>query len=161
MYRASPLVQNAPFAVSYSGARASERVRQVDPPVVVCIVDDDASVRTATARLVGLHGFVAYGFASAEEFLRSPRVQETACLITDMRMPGMSGAELQRRLIAQGHTIPTIFITAYREESAGAAAPASGTVCLLTKPFDGQTLIDCLHKALRGPSPARPGKRHH
>ena len=128
---------------------------------VVSIVDDDPSVRMATARLVALHGFVAYGFASAEEFLRSPLLGETSCLITDMRMPGMSGADLQRHLIAHGQRIPTIFITAYREEHAAAEAKAAGAACFLTKPYDAQTLIDCLRGALRSSNAAENGERPH
>jgi FixJ family two-component response regulator len=116
---------------------------------IVSIVDDDASVRVATAKLVRLHGFVAYAFASAEEFLQSSRVGETSCLITDMRMPGMSGVDLQSHLIAQGKRVPVIFITAFPEESSQARAMAEGAVCFLTKPFDGQTLVDCLREALK------------
>jgi FixJ family two-component response regulator len=128
---------------------------------VISIVDDDASVRIATARLVGLHGFVAYGFASAEEFLQSPHLDETSCLITDMRMPGMSGADLRRYLVAHGQQIPTIFITAYREESAATEARASGAACYLTKPFDGETLIKCVYKALQRSPGAEGGERRH
>ena len=123
-------------------------------PSVVSIVDDDASVRTATVRLVGSHGFVAYGFASAEEFLGSPHLGETSCLITDMRMPGMSGADLRRHLIASGQPIPTVFITAFREESAAGEAQSSGAA-LLTKPFDGEALIECVRKALRSTTAGR------
>jgi FixJ family two-component response regulator len=99
--------------------------------------------------LVRLHGFVAYGFASAEEFLESSRVGETSCLITDVRMPGMSGVDLQSNLIAKGKIVPVIFISAFPEESSRARALGAGAAGFLTKPFDGQTLIDCLNRALK------------
>jgi FixJ family two-component response regulator len=104
-----------------------------------------------------LHGFAADAFASAEEFLRSSRVSDTACLITDVKMPGMSGVDLQCHLIAQGKRVPTIFITAFPEESSRSKALAAGAVCFLTKPFDGKTLIGCLHDALRKRDNSSPG----
>jgi FixJ family two-component response regulator len=106
-------------------------------------------VRVATVKLVRLHGFVAYGFASAEEFLRSAHAGDTSCLITDVRMPGMSGVDLQSHLIAQGSRVPVIFITAFPEQSSQTRALAAGAVCFLTKPFDGQTLINCLSEAVK------------
>ena len=118
----------------------------------VSIVDDDESVRVATTKLVRVHGLVAYGFASAEEFLQSPHARDTSCLITDVRMPGMSGVDLQSRLIAQGRRVPIIFITAFSEESSKARALEAGAVCFLSKPFDGQTLIKCLYDALNSAS---------
>jgi FixJ family two-component response regulator len=120
----------------------------VNPPVV-SVVDDDASVLIATTRLLRSHGIAVHGFSSAEEFLRSPFVDQTSCLITDMMMPGMSGAALQRELIAQGHRMPVIFITAYHHESRAAEVKAAGAAGFLTKPFDGQTLIKCLTEALK------------
>ena len=123
---------------------------QLSSAPIVSIVDDDESVRVATTKLVRMHGFVAHGYASAEEFLRSPHARDTSCLITDMRMPGMSGVDLQSHLIAQGRRLPIIFITAFPEESTQARALEAGAVCFLTKPFDGQTLIDCLSEALNG-----------
>jgi FixJ family two-component response regulator len=98
---------------------------------------------------VRLHGFSVYSFASAEAFLQSPRLADTECLITDMRMPGMSGVELQSRLIAQGQRMPVIFVTAYPEESSRTAALQAGAVGFLSKPFDSSTLIDCLRRALQ------------
>jgi FixJ family two-component response regulator len=98
---------------------------------------------------VHLHGFVVRAFGSAEEFLQSPDVGDTECLITDVRMPGMSGIELQDHLIAQGHQIPVIFITAFPEEPSRIKALAAGAIAFLNKPFDGATLIRCLHEALQ------------
>jgi FixJ family two-component response regulator len=117
---------------------------------VVSIVDDDESIRTATMRYVRLHGFLVHAFASAEEFLQSPNLGETSCLITDVSMPGMSGIDLQSYLITQGQHIPIIFITAFPEETGRARALEAGAIGFLTKPFDGQTLIDTLNEALQG-----------
>jgi FixJ family two-component response regulator len=125
--------------------------RQLSSAPIVSVVDDDESVRVATVKLVRVHGFVAHGFASAEEFLRSPHVSDTSCLITDVRMPGMSGVDLQSQLIAQGRRVPVIFVTAFPEESSQKRALAAGAVCFLTKPFDGQTLINCISEALNRP----------
>ena len=115
---------------------------------VIAIVDDDESVRLATTKLVRLHGFVAYSFASAEEFLEASFVGETSCLVTDVRMPGMSGVDLQDRLIALGRRIPVIFITAFPEESRQRKALGAGATCFLTKPFAGQTLMQYIDVAL-------------
>ena len=127
---------------------------------VVSIVDDDASVRIATTKLVRLEGYEAHAFASAEEFLVSPRIGDTACLITDVRMPGMSGIDLQSLLIAQGRSIPVIFMSAYREENSLARARAAGAVGFLTKPFDGRALMRCLSEALRRSAGPAADKEH-
>jgi len=119
------------------------------PPVpVVSIIDDDASIRVATNRLVRSLGYVAHAFSSAEEFLTSSEADTTSCIIADVQMPGMSGIELQNLLLAQGRRLPIIFITAYPEESIRTRALAAGAVCFLTKPFDGPTLIRHLDAAL-------------
>jgi FixJ family two-component response regulator len=115
---------------------------------VISIVDDDASFRRATARLVRSLGHAVAAFASAEEFLKSDRIGETACLISDVQMPGMSGLELQGRLLAQGVRLPVIFITAYPESNAREQALASGALGFLNKPFNEDNLIACLDQAL-------------
>jgi FixJ family two-component response regulator len=115
---------------------------------VITIIDDDASVRVATNRLVRSLGYVTHAFASADEFLRSPQVNATSCVIADVHMPGMNGVELQRRLRAQGSRLPFIFITAFPDESIRARALEGGAVELLAKPFDAATLIKCLDVAL-------------
>ena len=125
------------------------RIGTLSSAPIVSIVDDDESVRLATTKLVRVHGFVAHGFASAEEFLQSPHAKETSCLITDVRMPGMSGVDLQSHLIRQGRRVPVIFITAFPEADSEKRALAAGAVCFLTKPFDGQTLINYLSDALK------------
>jgi FixJ family two-component response regulator len=121
-----------------------------DAPVI-SIVDDDASFRRATARLVRSLGHAVAAFSSAEEFLKSDRIHDTACLISDVQMPGMSGIELQNRLLAEGFQLPVIFITAYPESKAREQALASGALGFLNKPFNEDKLIACLDQALSEP----------
>lgn len=116
---------------------------------MISIIDDDGSVRTATESLVRSLGFIAHTFASAEEFLQSPSVDETCCLISDVQMPHMSGIDLQKRLLALGHRTPIIFITAFPEEHVQENALKAGAVAFLIKPVDGQTLLNCLEEALK------------
>jgi FixJ family two-component response regulator len=116
--------------------------------VVISIIDDDESIRVATGALLRLHGFLVNTFASAEDFLRSSSVHESRCLIVDVQMPGMNGLALQQRLRDEGNGTPIIFITAHPEERNRARAMAAGATCFLSKPFDGQTLIGCVDKAL-------------
>jgi FixJ family two-component response regulator len=116
---------------------------------VLSVVDDDESVRVATSKLLRLHGYVVHAFASAEEFLRSPYLGDTRCLIADIRMLGMNGLALQERLRAEGNRTPVIFMTAFPDPKSQERAMREGAVCILTKPFDGQTLIGCIDDALR------------
>jgi FixJ family two-component response regulator len=120
---------------------------QVEVPVI-SIIDDDASFRRATARLVRALGHPVAAFSSAEEFLSSDRVHDTTCLISDLQMPGMSGIELQSRLLAEGFRLPVIFITAYPGPKAREQALASGALGFLNKPFSEDKLIACLDQAL-------------
>jgi FixJ family two-component response regulator len=115
---------------------------------LISIVDDDEFVREATRNLVQSLGHSACAFASAEEFLQSPHLHDTSCLIADIQMPGMSGVDLQDHLSGQGHHIPIIFITAFPDENLRARALEGGAVCFLNKPFHGQTLVDCIDAAL-------------
>jgi FixJ family two-component response regulator len=116
---------------------------------VICIIDDDESVRVATRSLVRSLGFAAYTFDSAEAFLVSPRLDDASCLISDVRMPAMSGVELQDRLQSIGRTIPIIFITAFPDDAIRARAMNAGAVAVLTKPFYGETLIKCIDSVLK------------
>jgi FixJ family two-component response regulator len=118
---------------------------------MISIVDDDEAVREATKGLVRSLGYAASTFASAGEFLASDRLQDTSCLITDLNMPGMSGVELQDRLIADGCRVPIIFITAFPDERVRARAMNAGAVCFMSKPYSQDRLIGCLENALRGP----------
>jgi FixJ family two-component response regulator len=120
--------------------------------MLISIVDDDDSIREATKGLVRSLGYRAMTFTSAEEFLQSGSLDETACLITDVQMPDVSGIELQRRLIARGHLVPTIFITAFPEEAARWSALVAGAVGFLDKPFSEESLVHCLETALRSRS---------
>ncbi|HEY6633131.1 MAG TPA: response regulator [Rhizobiaceae bacterium] len=115
---------------------------------VVSIVDDDDSVRTAMGKLLRPHGYLVHSFASADEFLRSLAVDETQCLISDIRMPGMTGLELQARLIALGRKMAVIFVTAFPEDKARQQALAAGAYCYLGKPFDGAVLTRFVELAL-------------
>ena len=125
----------------------------MDELPVISIVDDDASVRTATARLLRSLGFAAHPFASAQEFLSSARLSDTSCLIADVQMPGMTGVELQEYLVAQGHRTPMIFITAFPEEQIRQQAMNGGAICFLSKPFDEARLLECVERALKQPRP--------
>lgn len=115
---------------------------------MISIIDDDDAVRAATASLVRSLGFKTSMFASADDFLRSLQVRDSNCVITDVQMPGMSGLELQNRLLAEGHHVPLIFITAFPEERVRRQAMSAGAVGFLSKPFDGNDMIDCIDRAL-------------
>jgi FixJ family two-component response regulator len=114
----------------------------------VAIVDDDESMRSALVGLMKAGGFPARSFASAEEFLNSGQVHQIACLIVDIRMPGMSGLELQAMLNVKRSRIPTIFITVHGDEKTKKQALSAGAVELLTKPFDDEALLECVRAAL-------------
>jgi FixJ family two-component response regulator len=115
---------------------------------MIAIVDDDRSVREAAKTLIRSLGYATATFASAEEFLESGRLRETACLITDVQMPGMSGVDLQDHLTANGHSTPVIFVTAYPEKTVRARALDAGAFGFLSKPFTEDSLIECLNRAL-------------
>jgi FixJ family two-component response regulator len=115
---------------------------------VISIIDDDASMRNATRRLIKSFGLNANVFASAEEFLESDCVRDTSCVIADMQMPGLNGAELQGQLIAQGANTPIIFVTAFPEDSLRRRVLDAGAVGFLSKPFEEERLISCLKVAL-------------
>jgi FixJ family two-component response regulator len=115
---------------------------------VVAIVDDDESVRSALQGLMKAVGLPARAFASAEEFLESGEQQETGCLIADIRMPGMSGLELQASLNADDCRIPIIFITAHGDEKMRMQALRAGAVEFVAKPFDDEALVASVRAAL-------------
>jgi FixJ family two-component response regulator len=116
---------------------------------MISIVDDDSCVREATGDLVESLGYDVLKFSSAEHFLRSGQIAETACLITDLQMPGLSGLDLQTELLAQGHDTPVIFITAFPEERYQTRALDAGAIGFLKKPFDDRSLISCIEAALQ------------
>ena len=115
---------------------------------MVALVEDDESYRLAVQRLLKSAGFSVQAFASAEDFLSSGRQQETGCLIADIRMPGMSGLDLQATLTSDHRPIPTIFMTAHGDEKMRLQAMRAGAVKFLTKPFDGGDLIEAIRVAL-------------
>jgi len=120
---------------------------------LISIVDDDESVREAVEGLIESLGFRVEAFSSAMDFLASPTVAETSCMIADFHMPRMSGLELYQHLAAQGRDIPTILITAYPDGDVRDRALAEGVVSYLTKPFDDDALIECIRLALQGAAP--------
>jgi FixJ family two-component response regulator len=122
---------------------ASERKKKM-----VAVIEDDEAYRVAVQRLVKSAGFSVQSFASAEDFLNSGRQRETGCLITDIRMPGMSGLDLQSKLNSDHCPIPTIFITAHSDEKMRLQAMRGGAVKFLPKPFDGETLLEAVRVAL-------------
>jgi len=115
---------------------------------LLSVVDDDESFRESMKRLMRSLGYTVEAFSSAADFLASPRLVETACLIADVHMPAMTGLELYRRLIEAGHAIPTILVTAYPNDVDRARALDDGAFGYLRKPVDHQHLVRCLHAAL-------------
>jgi FixJ family two-component response regulator len=116
---------------------------------LIAIVDDDDLMRNAVQGLLKSVGLPARAFASAEEFLQSGQHRKTACLIADIRMPGMSGLELQAKLNAERCKIPTIFITAHGDVKMRMLALRAGAVEFLAKPFDDEILLENVRVALK------------
>jgi FixJ family two-component response regulator len=115
---------------------------------LLAIVDDDASMGISTQRLIRSFGLRAKVFTSAQEFLESCCVQDTACLILDLRLPTMNGLQLQRLLASRFHQIPIIFVSAYGSDQEERAAMEAGAVDFLRKPFNEQALGSAVQKAL-------------
>jgi FixJ family two-component response regulator len=126
---------------------------------VVSIVDDDPSVRTALDSLVRSLDFVACVFTSGREFLESPRLHDTDCVIADIQMPGMSGLELQQLLHARSFDIPMIFVTAFADRKVREQALAAGAVGFFDKPFDGARIAACIERAIGERNRNRPLKK--
>lgn len=117
--------------------------------VLVAVVDDDQSAREAIVELVRALGYEARGFASARDFLLSVDRRNSACLITDMRMPRMSGLQLHRELTATGVSIPTILVSAHEDDVMRIRMLDAGLLFYLSKPLDPEELLRCLHVATR------------
>jgi FixJ family two-component response regulator len=115
-------------------------------PVLISIVDDDPSVREALCRLLRTVGFEVSAFASGEEYLSSDQLKNPDCHIVDVRMPGMSGIELRRQLVASHADIPVIFITAHEDESIRAQALNGHASAILKKPFSEEALLNAINK---------------
>jgi FixJ family two-component response regulator len=122
---------------------------------LISVVDDDQSFREAMTSLMRSLGFEVEAFSSAEDFLASPHLASTSCVIADVQMPAMSGLELHRQLVASGRTIPVILITAYPDDNVRARALAAGVICYLSKTFDDDALLGFVRSAL---APAGEGK---
>jgi FixJ family two-component response regulator len=115
---------------------------------MIAVVDDDDAVRAAISGLIRALGWDVRAYASGIAFLQSATVGDTACLITDVRMPQLSGIELHERLVAQGHIVPTIFITAFPTPSLNAKRSAPGVVAIFEKPIDPGAMADCIEQVL-------------
>ena len=115
---------------------------------LISVVDDDESFRVAMTSLMKSLGFVVETFSSAEDFLASSRVDDTACLIADVHMPGMTGLELHQQLVSSGRAIPVILITAYPDDNVRARASGAGVICYLSKTFDDNALLGFVRTAL-------------
>jgi FixJ family two-component response regulator len=122
---------------------------------LVSIVEDDRFFRESMKRLIRSLGYTSEAFASAAEFLASPRLAGTACLIADVHMPAMTGIELYRHLLDAGHAIPTILVTAYANDADRARALNDGVVCYLRKPVDEEYLKRCLRAVLSSDEPPK------
>ena len=120
---------------------------------LISIVEDDEPFRESMIKLVKLLGYTVEAFPSAADFLASRLLPETACLVTDVHMPGMTGVELHRHLVDTGYAIPTILVTAYPDEVVRDRALKDGVVCDLSKPVDDNHLERCLRSALQPSAP--------
>lgn len=118
-----------------------------DEPVIA-IVDDDESVRVAMGGMIESFGYSPATFETADAFLKSDRLSDASCLILDVQMPGMNGLELHGKLMATGHQIPTIFVTAFPDRRVRERALRAGGICFLSKPFARDDLLGCIQSAL-------------
>src|ERR1700728_1352300 len=115
---------------------------------LISVVEDDRFFRESMRRLMRSLGYSVEAFPTAADFLASPRLVETACLIADVHMPAMTGLDLHKRLMEAGYEIPTILVTAYPDEDVRVRALRDGVVCYLRKPLDQEHLVRCVHAAL-------------
>jgi FixJ family two-component response regulator len=122
---------------------------------LISIVEDDQPFRDSMRKLVTLLGYTVEAFSSAANFLASPLLAETACLLADVHMPGMTGVELHRHLVDEGYAIPTILMTAYPDEVVRNRALNAGVLCYLCKPVDDDHLERCLRSALQSGKPSK------
>ena len=132
--------------------------KQNSEAMVVAIVDDDASVRVSTRRLLRWSGLRAEAFGSAEEFLRSEFLGQTSCLVLDVRMPGMDGLELQRRLTEIGQRIPIVFLSARASEEEEKRALRAGAAGFLRKPVSKEALLSAIESVLEPRPNNNPSK---
>ena len=135
-------------SVSPNAARGYRSCQVPNSGPIVAIVDDDEAVGNAIEVLMRSIGLVAQAFSSGEEFLRSPGLSRTGCLVVDFDMPRMNGLDLHNNLSRLGKEIPTVLITAYPSDGIRARALQAGIICYLPKPFDESELLNCIQAAL-------------
>jgi FixJ family two-component response regulator len=136
--------------IDLRSARQFAKLRP-ERPCVVAVIDDDESVRESVVNLIESVGYCGTFFCSAEEFLDSPEINTVACMIVDVRLPGISGLELLSKMQAHQRSIPTVFITAHIDGSARKQAIEAGSVAFLYKPFRSDVLLDAVRAALALP----------
>jgi FixJ family two-component response regulator len=140
-------------APDYGGCRES-RLKPVMPKrTLISVVEDDQPFRESMRKLMIALGYTVEAFPSAADFLASPLLTETACLVSDIQMPGMTGIELHSHLVDAGYAIPTILVTAYPDEAVRKRALKNGVVCYISKPVDDEHLEHCLRSALESRKP--------
>ena len=139
---------DAPHGVAHCFVMESHRGKSAAERPLLSVVDDDESVRESLPDLLREFGFTAHAFSSAEEFLASDSISQTKCLILDIAMPGMSGLDLQQELRRRRQEIPTIFITAQKDETVREQVLKEGAVSVLYKPFSDTALLEALNAAL-------------
>lgn len=131
-----------------ASGRGDAKAQQDSARPLVCVVDDDGSVRRALRTLLRSAGFDSHAWAGAREFLQSGMAPRCQCLVADLRMPGMDGFELQQALRLTHAALPVVFISAHADEQARTRALAAGAVDLLVKPFSEGALLRAVHRAL-------------
>jgi FixJ family two-component response regulator len=122
--------------------------RQILGKPLISIIEDNSGVRESLKSFILSHGYASSTFAAAEEYLGSEFLHSTACLISDVQLPGMSGPDLQARLIADGYRIPIVFVTGFVSETIRTRVLTAGAVGYLAKPLNPRALTECLEKAL-------------
>jgi len=137
-----------PWFAKNSGSRMSN-------DNLISVVEDDQPFRESMRKLMTALGYSVEAFPSAANFLASPCLAKTACLVADVQMPGMTGVELHRHLVEAGYAIPTILVTAYPDEAIRTRALKDGVLCYLSKPVDDEHLERCIRSAIE------PGKAEH
>jgi two-component system response regulator FixJ len=151
MYGANwELAYQPPPDLMWMGASSQDRqLGDAPKTALIAIVDDDEWVRKSVARLIKSAGFRTQTFASAEDFVESGKHDEIACVILDLRLPGMSGLELQTRLAAEHNLVPIIFVSAHDEQKTRAQALHAGAIAFLGKPVNDKALLDAIDLALK------------
>lgn len=141
--------RDQPVREGIRGLTNLPQIRERTTKLLIAVIDDDDSFRNALVGSLESLGYGAYGFASAEEFINWEADASCDCVVTDVHMPGMSGIELSRLLMARSRKLPVVMVTARSDPDIDVQATATGAVCLLRKPFGTSALIDCLDKALQ------------